>query len=275
MAKARSPSYPSVGLATAIEKVTSVYEKDAQNSIPREVVAKHAGFSGITGGSLSMLSSLLKYGLLTGRGDNTAVSDLALQIIAHPKESDERRQAILQAAFSPTLFSEIRDHFKSGKVSDPALRAYLLTRKFLPSAVEPVIRAYRETMALVESESNGYTSGSPEGASPQDMDSSPMQPQTQVSPASRGRPEAPGSRPQSTEPYQISLVPGHLMGKFDISDEATADELINAIKAFKILFRTFPQSRSAQSGQKLLDDASGGLEDAEQWADASKPKDET
>jgi hypothetical protein len=174
MAKARSPGYPSIGLGTAIEKVEAVYKKDAQNSIPREVVARHAGYNGITGNSLSMLSSLLKFGLLIGRGDNTSVSDLALQIIAHPNGSPERRAAILEAAFSPALFAEIRDHFKSGKVSDHALRAYLLTRKFLPGAVDGVIRAYRETISLVEAQSVGYNAASSDEPEPQTMESSPQ-----------------------------------------------------------------------------------------------------
>jgi hypothetical protein len=175
MTKARSPSYPSIGLGAAIEKVETVYNKDAQNSIPREVVARHAGYSGLTGKSLAMLSSLLKFRLLVGRGDNTAVSDLALQIIAHQAGSDERREAIKVAAFSPSLFAEIREHFKSEKPSDAALRAYLLTRKFLPGTVDWAIRAYRDTMTLVETECGEYAAGKEELVSkPQEQ--RPMQP---------------------------------------------------------------------------------------------------
>jgi hypothetical protein len=163
MAKARSPGYPGVGLPTAIEKIAMVYRADAQNSIPREVVAKHAGYSGINGNSLFMLSALAKYGLLEGRGDNTAVSDLAVQILAHAEGSEERRAAISEAAFKPKLFAEIRDHFKSGQPSENALRAFLLTRKFLPQRVDLAIRAYRDTMDLVDRQGAGYDA--PEGGS--------------------------------------------------------------------------------------------------------------
>ena len=121
MAKARSPGYPAIGLGAAIEKVTAVYNKDVQNSIPREVVAKHAGYSGITGNSLSMLSSLLKYGLLTGRrGDNTSVSDLPCRSLPTLSARRSGRPPFV-TAFSPGLFAEIRDHFKGAKVSDDAL----------------------------------------------------------------------------------------------------------------------------------------------------------
>jgi len=237
MAKARSPSYPSIGLETAIEKVTAVYQKDAQNSIPREIVAKHAGYSGITGGSLATLSSMLKFGLLEGRGDNTSVSDLALQIIAHPKGSEERRAAILQAAFSPSLFAEIRDHFKSGKVSDPALRPYLLTRKFLPVAVDPAIRAYRETMALVESESNGYTDHEG-GSSPKIPVTDSMQPHVRA-PRSADLATQPSTpvltHAESQDPFKITFGGSSIDIVGRLVSEADADALIKAVTALKIL----------------------------------------
>jgi hypothetical protein len=255
MTKARSPSYPSIGLRAAIEKVTAVYEKDAQNSIPREVVAKHAGFSGITGGSLAALASMLKFGLLTGRGDNTSVSDLAFQIIAHPEGSDERREAILQAAFSPALFSEIRDHFKSGKVSDPALRAYLLTRKFLPAAVDPVIRAYRETMALVDRESNGYT-GNGDGLSPQLPGTEPVHPAPRQEPPAKGKlpPKATFNHEERQDPYKVTFTGGGIEIVGRIVSEADADTLIKAVTALKLLLQSptrvqYPESVETEENE--------------------------
>jgi hypothetical protein len=237
-------------LRTAIEKVSAVYSKDTQNNLPREVVARHAGYNGITGASLSMLSSLLKYGLLTGRGDNTSVSDLALQIIAHPAGSEERRTAILEAAFTPDLFAEIRDHYKSGKVSDQALRSYLLTRKFLPNAVDDVIRAYRETMELVETEGAGHNATVVETVE-RPM---PSQPQlSQPSELTQGGKREPATPPPSAPmqrigssndgmPYEFWHSPGRLRGSFDITDEKSAERVrraVNAwIDAWKILGET-------------------------------------
>lgn len=162
MAKARSPQYPAIGLSEAIEKIKMVYRKDVQNKIPKVVVAKHAGYNGLNGKSLGMLSALLKYGLLEGRGDESHVSDLALQIIAHPEGSPERVAAIKEAATRPTLFADINERFKDGRVSDEALRSYLLTQKFLPSAVDGAIRAYYDTILLVRGEIGGYDSSQDE-----------------------------------------------------------------------------------------------------------------
>lgn len=162
MVKARSPQYPVIGLSEAIDKIGMVYKMDVQNKIPKAVVAKHAGYNSLNGKSLGVLSALTKYGLLEGRGDETYVSDLALQIIAHPEGSPERTAAIQEAATRPRLFSEINEKFKDGRVSTEALRAYLLTQKFLPSAVETVIPSYYDTLLLVRGEIGEYNSSEEE-----------------------------------------------------------------------------------------------------------------
>jgi hypothetical protein len=156
MAKARSPGYPVIGLREAIEKVNSVYNKDYQNPIPRLVAVQHMGYNGLNGKSLGVLSALIKYALLEGRGADTRVTDLAVQIIAHPPGSADRGDAIKLAASAPDLFSELDSRFQGAKVSDQAIRSYLLTMKFIPSAAEMATRAYRETKQLVEDEYKGY-----------------------------------------------------------------------------------------------------------------------
>lgn len=157
MGKARSPQYPAIGLKDAVEKVTAVYSQDYQNPIPRAVAAAHMGYQSLNGKSLGVLSAVLKYGLLEGRGDDTRVSDLAVSIIAHPVGTPERAEALKEAATKPELFGELDARFQGGKASDQALRSYLLTQKFIPSAADAVIRSYRETKQLVDAEGAGYS----------------------------------------------------------------------------------------------------------------------
>lgn len=155
--KARSPSYPAIGLKEAVEKVSNIYKNDYQNAIPRIVIVSHMGYQGLNGKSLGVLAALSKYGLLEGRGNDSKVSDLAVKIIAHGSGTPERAQALKEAAANPELFAELDARFGGGRVSDPAIRSYLLTEKFIPTAADLVIRAYRETKQFVEEESAGYT----------------------------------------------------------------------------------------------------------------------
>lgn len=157
MAKTRSPRYPTIGLKEAIEKAKAVYEKDYQNQISRNVVAQHMGYNGLNGKSLGVLSAVNKFGLLEGRGDETRVTDLAVKIIAHPTGSPERAQAIMEAAASPDLFKELDSRFPNARPSEAAIRSYLLTQKFIPSAADIAVRSYLETKDLVKLEVGSYT----------------------------------------------------------------------------------------------------------------------
>ena len=59
-----------------------------------------------------------------------------------------------------------RSTFANGKASDSAIRAYLLTAKFLPDAAETVVRSYRDTKQLVESASGEYNAPSDKAVEP-------------------------------------------------------------------------------------------------------------
>lgn len=156
MAKARSPAYPVIGLGEAVQKVEMIYKEDYQNPISRLVAASHMGYNGLNGKSLGVLSALQKFKLLEGRGDDTRVSDLAVSILAHSVSSIERRAALLEAATGPTLFAELDSRFQNGRASDSAMRSYLLTMKFIPSAADAAIRAYRDTKKVVSDEGDGH-----------------------------------------------------------------------------------------------------------------------
>lgn len=165
--KARSPSYPAIGLKEAIEKADAVYRNDYQNQVPRAVAAKHMGYASLNGKSLGVLSALLKFGLLEGRGDSTRVSDLALKILAHAPGEPDRADAIREASSRPELFAELDKRYPDGRGSDAAIRSYLLTQKFIPQAADSALRSYRETKTLVETERVAYDSVQPE--EPNDM----------------------------------------------------------------------------------------------------------
>lgn len=163
MARPRSPQYPAIGLREAVEKVKLIWEKDHMNELPRDVVAQHMGYASLNGKSLGVLSAVGKFGLLEGRGDQIKVSELALQILAYESGDPARIEALKEASLKPVLFSEIQEKFSGGNVSDQALRSYLLTRRYIPSAVDAVIRSYRETQEFVEAESAFDDSDDPDG----------------------------------------------------------------------------------------------------------------
>ena len=173
MSRSRSPNYPQIGLKEALQRVSSVYKRDYQGTLTREIAAERLGYSGLNGKSLAVLAALGKFGLLEGRGEETRVSDLAVRILAFPPGSPERRGALGEAANRPELFGELDQRFGRGQASDAAVRAWLITRGFIPPAAEAAARSYRETKQLLEFEADAAPPALPAAELP---DTSPEPP---------------------------------------------------------------------------------------------------
>ena len=244
MSKTRSPDYPAIGLKDAIEKVRLVWTKDYQNKLPRAVVAEHMGYKGLNGASLPVLSALTKYGLLEGRGEETRVTDLALAIVAHEPGAPERVKALITASEMPAIFAELDGKFPGGKASESALRSYLLTMKFIPEAADTAIRAYRETKSLVEHESDGH-SRYPDPKSDIAMHVS--------EPAAR-QPEAAYkavfNSAGSEEPYRLLFTGGGIEITANITSLESADDLVRAVNALKVLLKPAGQGIRPESSRE-------------------------
>ncbi len=159
MARVQSPGYPNVALPKAINIVRKIFEADRRNPIDREVAARHIGYAGLSGASDKTLASLAHYGLTekTGKGE-IRVSQLAVDIL-HPNKPQDRSDALLEAAFKPQVFKDIRARFSGDTVSEAALKSYLIRENFLDRAVGPVIQAYMETTRFLEHEKVSISAG--------------------------------------------------------------------------------------------------------------------
>ena len=64
---------------------------------------------------------------------------------------DERRDAINEAAMKPELYTELFARFGGKVPSDDVIRAFLIRQyKFAPTGADNFIKAFRETIDLVE-----------------------------------------------------------------------------------------------------------------------------
>lgn len=150
----RSPNYPSLSLSDAIDLTKKIYDESRTNPIDREAAVKDMGYSGITGRSAKLLATLLQYALLERAGKGgVRVTKTAVDII-HPDADGGigRRRALLEAAFSPGLFHELRERFSDGVPSENALKSYLMRQNFADVAVGPAINAYLETCRFLQQE---------------------------------------------------------------------------------------------------------------------------
>lgn len=146
----RSPGYPGMGLAKCIDLVKKVYENAHRGEIDSATLAKLLGYSAGSGQALTAASAIKKFGLLEGRGERQKVSELALRVL-EPMTADERRDAINEAAMKPELYTELFARFGGKVPSDDVIRAFLIRQyKFAPTGADNFIKAFRETIDLVE-----------------------------------------------------------------------------------------------------------------------------
>jgi hypothetical protein len=168
------------------------------------------------------------------------VSDAAVAIIAHPSGAPERVEALKRAASRPELFSEIDKRFQGSKVSDQAIRSFLLTQKFIPTAADAAIRAYRETKQLVEAESEDYAPPDEAGA----IEDAIVEQQTVVS-SRQDRPVG-GVPLPSSDPYRLTMFPDRLEVIANLKTLADADDLIRRLSAWKVLLMPIESDQRPQ-----------------------------
>jgi len=232
MARVRSPNYPALSLPEAISRVKTIHDAEQHLAAPKEVIAKHLGYNGLNGAALSTVSAIGKYGLIEeASGDKMRVSPLAITIL-YPPSPAEKAAAINEAAAKPALFVEIANEWHGERPSDENLRSYLVRRNFAVDAIDRVIKSYRETMDLVTADSGAYTQTSNAA-------------QVAANPAmAKPKPTGISIVPQinsqilsDQRPFAVTFMGDSIDIAGRISDEQSADQLIEAVSVLKALLR--------------------------------------
>lgn len=165
MASTRSPRYPNISLNEAIIKARGIYEKEHMSAMTPQIAAEAMGYSGINGASLKTISSLKKYGLLEGRGDDVRLSKDAQTLILDEPTTPDYLAAIRRSALNPEVFSELRKQFP-GTASERNISVYLEKQGFKRDAAALVAKNYKDSMALAGSASSEYDDGNEEASPP-------------------------------------------------------------------------------------------------------------
>jgi hypothetical protein len=246
--QSRSPRYPQVSLREAIERARAVYFKEGRHKADKEVVAKDLGYSGINGASLGMIAALKHYGLIENAGDGLRVSDDAVAILELPRNDPQRADAIRKAAYAPKLFAELDELYGAKPPSDENLRLTLIKRGFNPNAATSIVRTYRDTISLVDEETEGYTSGSPEPMKRSEAGMSATQPQGhslldffKTTPALPSQPQESGSTVLSFKISQDSEA------RIVFSGHVTQEAIEKLIRLLDVSKDTFPTKAQTEA----------------------------
>ena len=155
--KERSPNFPFISLAAALDRAAQFYEQEKRGSAPFPVAAEHWHYSPSSSGAMQTGAALKSYGLMVDEGGGAnrklKLTELALRILLDQRpDSVEREQYKRQAAITPPVAAEIYEKWPDGLPSEATLNHYLvLELGFNQSTAVRAVRIITENDALTKS----------------------------------------------------------------------------------------------------------------------------
>jgi uncharacterized protein YwgA len=156
----RSPPYPSIDLAKALERAHQMHNKALHHPVQANVLADAWAYGIKSSGLWATAAALIQYGLMTDQGSGNSrrfqLTDTAIRILRDADQNSTKRwDAIKRAALSPAVFAELYTNFGSGDgLSDAVIRNFLTLDRheagkapYSDASANDLLRAYKATIA--------------------------------------------------------------------------------------------------------------------------------
>lgn len=169
--KRRGRQAPSFPLAQAVEMLERVHTNLGDGPFSREAIAEALGYKTVSGSVNIRIGTLTHFGLLERtKGASYSVSAIGRRILV-PQSDGDRREAISEAARSPTLYREILESF--GGHALPQMFGNTLVHKFgvLTKQRDEVAEVFREAMLFAGLLRNGILHEEPTAVEETEPDS--------------------------------------------------------------------------------------------------------
>lgn len=139
--------YPVYNLRETIDVAATIHEKNSGLPFDRVLLAKAMGTTPTSSAFTMKLNASAKYGLTTGgyNDDKITLTSQGASVVA-PKDNDERRQALLQAAMEPELFRRFYQMLDGKKVPEDVFAQ----NKLSELGVDP--RLVEECLEIIKSD---------------------------------------------------------------------------------------------------------------------------
>lgn len=149
--KHRSPAYPCVGLAEAINHARQFWDKEKTHEATPAIAAQHFGFKAGSSTGMQVAAALSYYGLMQQSGMKESrtvkLTDLAISILKNQEPSRERDALLKKAALKPALHARLAAKYGEKMPSAETLKNHLeFDEKFNPGFVDDFIRQFLATL---------------------------------------------------------------------------------------------------------------------------------
>lgn len=206
----RSPSYPGINLENAIDRAETLRQRDGRAWTPSSAAFEHWGYRPRSSSGQVALAALTKFGLAEAQGSGelrqVRLTELAMRILLDERpDSEERREAIKEAALNPAIHRELLDEFDGSLPSDSNLRFQLrANRRFTDQGAVDFIAEFRSTLEYANLGNSGTLS---EPVIDKDTPSESEEPSMSPPPVSQQAPVVaqPPSQPSTEMPGNESV----------------------------------------------------------------------
>lgn len=159
----RSPPYPAINLAKAVERVGQLYPKSLHHFVPIAVLADAWDYEVKSSGLAATIAALKQFGFMVDQagagGRRFQLSEAALRIARDPNPTSVARVAALKtAALAPKIHSELWEQYGVAGTAgsmDVALKSHLMVDRvdngeapFSDKAAEQLIEEYKASVAF-------------------------------------------------------------------------------------------------------------------------------
>jgi hypothetical protein len=241
--KERSPSFPFIPLAKALERARAVHEKYRREPARVTVVGGVWGLGAKSSGLLQTVAALKQYGLMEDSGSRedrkVTLTPLALRILIDTRPG-QREAGLREAALKPRLFAEYARWAEHRPPDDHCISELQFEKGFTEDAAKTFIRVFGDTVQFagvgdsediegVEDDVVNSDLPADGGRShPPTRDTTPETLRTNAAPALN-------STGPLSERLKVELTVGALRVAAVVKTPAEADILIQFIQANKLL----------------------------------------
>ena len=143
--KERGTRSPAFSLNEAVGFLEAVITNLGLGPISREAIAKALGHKAITGSVTTKIGSLTHFGLLDREKGVYKASELAKRIL-RPENDTDRQTALIEAAKTPTLYSQLVANNSGQKLPQMLANTLFHNHGVIHDNAEDVAKTFRQSM---------------------------------------------------------------------------------------------------------------------------------
>lgn len=143
----KSPKAPSMGLAEALDKAMTVYDKEGRHTVATSVVAQDIGYKDASSGAaLSTLAAIKYYGLFVSSTRGQLAVSVDVEEYRYSTDENKKRELLIKWLRCPQIYATLLDAFPDRLPSDAAITYELIKLGFVEKTAKTCLKLFKSSI---------------------------------------------------------------------------------------------------------------------------------